>query len=147
MSYFIRIERSPYEEPFHLQLLLEVSNGRQTASLEIYLSIDSLRELADALEVFPRHVNDVHVLEIGTEDPRERWAYYLLIRAFVTNGLGHCALMFRLNNNRDLPYRELAEFCIEAEPANINQLGRLLRTFTKLQHTSLYWSANDSTLD
>jgi len=147
MSYFIKITRVPYEEPYHLQLLLEVSNGRQTASLEIYANTESIVDFAKALESFPRHASDAYLFELGSERPEDRWAYYLRIRAFLTDDLGHCALLFRMNNNRDLPYRELAEFCVEAEAANINRLGNLLRNFSKLKHSSLFWSADESTLD
>jgi hypothetical protein len=147
MSYFVKITRTPYEEPFHLQLLLEVSNGKQAASLEIYLNTDSLREMADGLEKFPRHATDNYLFELGSERQEDRWAYYLRLRAFVTDGLGHSALLFRMNNNRDLPHRQLAEFCIEAEPANINRLGTYLHAFSKLEHRCLYWAIDESTLE
>lgn len=147
MTYFLRITRTPYEEPFHLQLLLEVSNGRQSSSLEIYLNADALTEMASALEVFPRHATDAYLFELGSERKEDRWAYYLRFRAFVVDGVGHSALLFRMNNNRDLPHQELAEFCIEAEPANINRLGKLLRAFSRLEHRNLFWSFDESTLD
>lgn len=147
MDYFIKITRTPYEEPYHLQLWLEVSNGRQTASMEIYVNTDALVDAGKSLEQFPRHATDVYLFELGSERPEDRWAYYLRIRAFLTNGRGHCALLFRMNNNRDLPYRELAEFCIEAEAANINRLGSLLRDFSKLEHDTLLWSSSESVIE
>lgn len=147
MSYFLRITRTPYEEPSHLQLLLEASNGGQSASLEIYVNADSIKEMASALEVFPRHALDAYLFEIGSEREEDRWAYYLRFRAFLTDALGHSALLFRFNNNRELPFRELAEFCIETEPASINRLGVLLREFLKLEHRTLYWTSDDGRLD
>jgi hypothetical protein len=147
MSYFLRITRTPYEEPYHLQLLLETSNGRQSASLEIYVNADSIKEMSNALEAFPRHATDAYLFEVGSEREEDRWAYYLRFQAFLTNALGHSALLFRFNNNRELPYRELAEFCIETEPASINRLGGLLKEFSKLQHKTLYWSPDDSLLN
>jgi hypothetical protein len=146
MSYFIRITRTPDEEPYYLHLLLEISNGRQRASLEIYLRSASLLDLAEALQAFPRNATDVFEFEVGTEKPEDRLAYYFGFRAFVLDKLGHSALWFRLNNNRELPHRELAEFCIEAEVANINRLGGLLHSFSKLQHRSLFWSLDESSL-
>jgi len=147
MTYFLRISRTPYEEPYHLQLFLEASNGRQSASLEIYLNADSLSEIANALMAFPRHASDAYLFEVGSEREEDRWAYYLRFRAFLTDALGHSALLFRFNNNRELPYREVAEFCIETDPASINRLGELLKEFSKLQHKTLYWSPEVSSLD
>lgn len=147
MSGFLRITRTPYEEPYHLQLLLEASNGRQTASLEIYVSADLVNEMANALAVFPRHASDAYLCEIGSERKEDHWAYYFRFRAFLTDALGHSALLFRFNNNRELPHRELAEFCIETDPASIHRLSALLKEFAKLQHETLYWSMDDSRLD
>ena len=147
MTYFLRVTRTPYEEPYHLQLFLEASNGRQSASLEIYINADSLSEIASALIAFPRHASDEYLFEVGSEREEDRWAYYWRFRAFLTDALGHSALLFRFNNNRELPYRELAEFCIETDPASINRLGELLMGFAKLQHKTLYWSPDASNLD
>lgn len=146
MDHFIRITRTPYEEPHHLQLLLEVSNGRQTASLDFYVTTQMLLEAAKALEVFPRHGRDEYLFELGSEQAEVRFGFYLRMRAFLTNGSGSSALQFRINNNEDVPSREMAEFCIESEVQSINDLGSLLRNFAKREHTSLFWSAGECTL-
>jgi hypothetical protein len=147
MNHYVRITRTPYEEPFHLELLLEVSKGRQTAALQIYINAVDLIGMAKALEDVPRHATDVYVYELGSERVEDRFGYYLRFRAFVTDGGGHCALQFRMNNNEDLPGREVAEFCIETEAASVNRLGKLLRTFARLEHTSLFWSSDEATLE
>ncbi len=146
MSAYIKIKRIPYEEPYHLQLQLEASNGRQTARFEFYASPEIFLEFADALEVFPRHATDVYLYELGSERPEDRWAYYFRFRAFTTDTRGHCAIQLRFNNCRDLPHREIAEFCIEAEVAQINRLGALFRSYAKLQEQVLFWSLREGHL-
>lgn len=142
----IRIIRYPYEEPFHINLVLEVCNGRSLARITYYMNAASLVEWANHLEVFPRDNNDVFLFEIGSERPEDRWAYYLRLRAFLKDAAGHSALHIRLNNNQDLPSREIAEFCLDAEPSQINRLGRLCREFGKLNHAVLDWWVQDGAL-
>jgi hypothetical protein len=129
----------PYEEPHTLNLLVEGSNGHQTAMLEIYAGATDLVQLGKALRVFPQHKDDVHLWELGSERPEDRWAFYFRLRAF-TIGSVHCALQIRLNNNQGLPEREIAEFCIAAEPSQINYLGNLVAEFSKLRHEVLEWN-------
>lgn len=143
MNYFIKIERIPYEEPYHLQLVWDVSNGNITSSFDFYVGTDALKEIADTLEVFPRHASDVYLFEIGSEHPEDRFAYYFRFRVFTTDSRGHCAIQIRFNNNRDLPHKEITEFCIEAEAAGINKLGNLFRAFSKLESELLLWSETE----
>jgi hypothetical protein len=146
MRDYIKIERIPYEEPHHLQLKIEASNGRQTASIEIYVDASDLVEVANSLETFPRHASDVFLYEIGSDKVEDRWAYYFRLRAFTFSATGHTALQLCFNNNRDLPYRESAEFCIRSEAAQLNRLGQLFRAFSKLEHETLVWSQTDGCL-
>ena len=57
-----------------MQLFLEASNGRQSASLEVYINVDSLSEMASALIAFPRHASDEYLFEVGSEREEDRWA-------------------------------------------------------------------------
>ncbi len=140
MNAYLRIKRIPYEEPYHLQLQVEASNGRQSAFFEFYVGAQALTEFSEELEAFPRHSSHVFLYEVGSERPEDRWAYYFRFRVFTTNGVGHCAIQLRFNNNQELPHREISEFCIEAEPAQINRLGMLFRSFAKLESPLLEWS-------
>lgn len=146
MSYFIRIERIPYEEPYHLQLVWEASNGDITSCFEFYVNADALAQIGEALIAFPRHASDVFLFEVGSEKPEDRFAYYFRFRAFTTDSRGHCAIQIRYNNNRDLPYREVVEFCIKAEAASINRLGTLFKGFAKLETEYLSWSETEQYL-
>ena len=146
MTPFIKITRFFYEEPYNLYLLLEASNDSLRSQLEFYISVGKLIELADKLEVFSGHPRAVDLWELGSERPEDRIAYYFRFRVFTRDSLGHSAIHLRFNNNQDLPYREISEFCILVDPASINNLGKLIREFCKLEHEVLYWEPNNGGL-
>ena len=146
MKSYLRIVRHPYEEPYHLNLVINASNGNVAACFEYYENADAIRKWASALEQFPRHSNDVFLHEIGSEVPEDRYAYYFRLRVFTTSSVGGCAIQLRFNNNQSLPGRELFEFCIQAEPSQINRLGKLLRTFAELNHEVLEWNVTEGML-
>jgi hypothetical protein len=146
MHPFIRIIRIPYEEPYHVHILLEASDGFSLGVLEYYDNADAFKEWADALEVFPRHIHAFFLHERGSERPEDRHAFYFRLRAFTTDGLGHCAIQLRMNNNQDLPFRSISEFCIRAEAADINRFGMLCREFAMLKHEVLYWRVTQGEL-
>jgi hypothetical protein len=146
LAKYLRITRLPYEEPHHLDLMIEVSNGRSAGQLEIYTTPEALTDCGEALEVFPRHGSDVFLWEIGSERSEDQWAYYFRMRSFVTESVGACALQFRLNNNATLPETEVTEFCIEAEPSQLNRLGKLFRDFARLEHKELFWNVAEGML-
>jgi hypothetical protein len=143
---FLKITRHPYEEPHHLNLVVQASNGTQTGSLEIYTTPEALLRSAEALRAFPRHSTDVFLWEIGSERPEDRWAFYFRFRVFLTAPTGESAIHFRFNNNRDLPERQISEFCLTAEPSQINRLGKLLQEFASLQHEILFWRVKEGEL-
>lgn len=142
----ITITRCPYEEPYHLRLVIDASNGRVRGQLEFYTAADALTHLADALVVFPRHATDEYLWEQGSEVPEANFAFYFRLHVLVTDRSGHSAIWLRLNNNRELPDRELSEFCIRAESASLNCLGRLARTFANLEHEVLRWQPSEGRL-
>ena len=144
MDNCIRIERIPYEEPYHIELYWEVSNGSISANFMYYDNADSLEKMAEALEVFPRHTKDIFLYEIGSEKPEDNFAYYFRFRVFTTNNIGGSAIQIRFCNNAELPNKEVVEFCIKAEPADINRLGKQFRQFSKLKETYLAWSEKES---
>ncbi len=140
MKKLLRFTRFPYEEPYHIQLFVEASNGRQHASIEYYTNAQDLPELGDALIQFPFTETKEHIYEIGSENPARRCAYYLRLRFFLIRPTGDAGIEIRFNNNRpEAPYRETADFTISAEIAGINRLGRLLKDFGTLDHRMLEW--------
>ena len=147
MNPFIRLVRTPYEEPYHLCLDLTASNGSQLATLEFYLNPEDLLTLAVGFSGFPKDFNGGEfVWDLGSEDPQERSAYYLRLRVFTTDRLGHCALEIRLNNNQGPPHQAVAEFSIPAVPADLDRFAELLREFSELTHTTLVWTATGGEL-
>ena len=144
MSRYIKIRRVPYEEPHHLELWFEASNGTLTGGIQLYVNATDLFDIAKALMVFPRHASDVFLYEIGSERPEDRWGHYFRLRAFTTDGVGHCAIQVRLNNNEALPGRSIAEFCIFAEASEICVLGKKFLAFADLQDELLEWSPTPS---
>lgn len=146
MHPYIRITRQAYEEPYHINLVVDASNGKQKWQLEFYDNAESLRTLAEHLEVFPRHKDDIFLWELGSEYPEDRWAYYFRFRVFLTDTSGHCAIQIRFNNNQNPPDREVVEFCITADVGQINRLGQLCRKFSELKHEVLVWEGSNGAL-
>ena len=144
MRNFISIERIPYEEPYHVQLVWNAANGHISSCFEYYANADSLNEMAERLERFPQHHGDVFLYEIGSEKPEDRFAYYFRFRVFNTDSRGRAAIQIRFCNNNELPYREIVEFCIQTEAAAINKLGKLLREFALLEQEFIAWSEDES---
>ena len=143
---FIRIIRSPYEEPYHLNLLVTASNGHQQGELEIYCNTSDLDEFSRALSRFPQDNDCTATWELGSEIPEDRFAFYYRLRALRLSRNGHCALELRFCNNREPPLRATSEFSIEAMPADLDRLALLLAQLGKLQHTELEWNVSEGTL-
>jgi hypothetical protein len=147
MKPYIRITRNPYEEPHHVNLVVAASNGHVSSELEIYAHASDLGDAAEALVGFPRHDSEPFLWELGSERPEDRFGFYFRFRVWQISAYGpyngRCAIHLRFNNNEDLPDRETSEFCIEAYPADIDRLGKLFRTFNKLEHRVLEWSLED----
>lgn len=146
MNQYIRITRKPYEEPYNLNLKIQASNSSARVEMDFYIGAQVLTEFANALEQFPKYKNQVFLWEAGSEVPEDRWAYYLRIRTFCLDELGHCAIQLRWNNNQNLPDRVISDFCILAEAGQVNRLGNLFRKFAKLKHSILEWNINDGKL-
>ena len=129
-----------------MNLVMSASNGHAVGMLEFYLNADALLEWAEGMEKFPTHAKSVYLWEIGSEYLEDRFAYYFRLRLLTVDSLGHCAIQLRFNNNAALPDREISEFCIRSEAAQINRLGQLFREFSKLKHQVLHWTLTDGQL-
>jgi len=138
----IRIERFPYEEPHHLNLKITAANDDFVGKLEYYCNADDLKEIGTKLKGFPRTVPDEYVYEIGSEKPEDRFAFFLKIRVFTVDGLGHCAIAVAFNNNQSDQNSASSRFAMKADPQAVNRLGDLFMTFSELKSTELVWSTN-----
>jgi hypothetical protein len=146
MKPYIRIVRRPYEEPYHVNLIVAASNGRTRGELEIYANAADLETLGTALLGFPKRQDDEAKWELGSEKPDDRFAFYCRLRVRQVASNGRCAVELRLNNNAAPPDREIAEFSISALPADLDRLASLLTHFGKLEHRVLEWNVTDGGL-
>lgn len=147
MKPLLKLTRIPYEEPYHIELHVEASNGRQYASIKYFTSAEDLPQLGEALLQFPFTDTKEHIYEIGTEEPEANFAYHLYFRFFLIRPTGDAGIEIRFHNNREsAPGRELAEFTIPCEVAGINRLGELLNDFGKLEHEVLEWDGSNGQL-
>ncbi len=137
---FIIIRRRPYEEPYHTQLEITVSNGVFGGSTDIYCNVDDLAEIGCGLREFSAKISDDYRFEYGSENPATRFYRYFLLRAYALDSLGHCAIQFAMNLNEAEPNEGVCKLSIPAEPMAINRLGTLFESFGKLSHLELRWS-------
>lgn len=144
-SPFIIIRRHPYEEPYHLRLVITASNGVFAGTLEYYCKADDLAEIGRNLTVFPRTIEDTYSYELGSPRP-DKFAFHFVLRADTLDSAGHCALHISMKNNREQPNDCSCSFSIRTEPGAINLLGRLLTTFGELKHRTLRWSETSGDL-
>ncbi|WP_431124336.1 hypothetical protein [Flagellimonas flava] len=144
MKNVLQIERLPYEEPYHINLIVKASSNGHSGQLEIYDDANFLKELAGSLEQFPKNPTDEIKWELGSEKPEDRYAFYFLFKVLnqVTHGWTS-AIHIRFNNNEIVPFRTISEFCIPCEPAGLNRLGKLFREFAKLKSRKLIWDGVD----
>jgi hypothetical protein len=140
----ITITRFPYEEPHHLHLHMNASNGRVSGRLEYYCNADDLKTLGKQLEDFAGSGEVIY--ELGSEKLADRFAFFLSVRVKPLDSAGHCAVSIHMNNNQRPPDRELTQFSIRADVADVNRLGGLLVGFARLQHRVLEWHLQDGRL-
>lgn len=146
MQPFIRITRHPYEEPYHINLVVCASNGRLQGEIEIYANAADLTQFASKLNGFPKHDDDIAMWELGSELSSGRCAFHFRVLVFQIARNGRCAIELRFCNNEQPPMREITEFSIEALPADLHRLAALLEMFGKLEHRVLEWKVTDGEL-
>jgi hypothetical protein len=142
----IKITRFPYEEPQHLNLWITASNGKVNGRLEYYCNADDLNDLGNKLLGFLGKQDETIVYELGSEKPKDRFAFFFSLKIAPLDLAGHSVIHLRMNNNRPPPDTEACEFCIRVDVADVNRLGRLLVAFGKLEHRVLDWSLKDGKL-
>jgi hypothetical protein len=140
---WIVVKRFPYEEPYHTQVEVAASNGLFTGVLDFYCGVDELKEIGGALAGFPSRVPDEYRFEYGSEDPAKRFYRYFLLRAYTTDGAGHCALQFVMNLNGSEPNEGVSRFSISLEPAQIARLGGLFTRLHEHPSGSFRWTPRD----
>ncbi len=136
---FIKVRRFPYEEPYHTQVVFQVSNGLFMGTSDIYCAVADLEAIGSTLEAFPSRVPDEYRFEYGSERPEDRFSRYFLLRAVTTDWAGHCAVQFRMNLNEEVPRDGVCAFSILAEAGRINRLGALFLRLHKASRGQIQW--------
>ena len=142
----IRITRYPYEEPHHLNLRITASNGRTVGDLVYYCNANDLGVLGKKLTGFGGTRSEEVIYELGSEKPEDRFAFSLSLKVKPLDSVGHCVLTVRLNNNQAKQDKEMSEFSIKADVADLNRFGNLLEQFGRLEHRVLDWRLQDGRL-
>ena len=112
------------DEP-HVRLV--ISSGDFSAAQDSYISDEYFLEFGKGLQTFPQHLKHEGIFDDGSPDPK--YYCYILLRAFIYDGVGHSALEVRIENHGAVPYSATAHFHILCEVATLNDLGKALETW------------------
>ncbi|MBI5443271.1 MAG: hypothetical protein HY900_18910 [Deltaproteobacteria bacterium] len=125
------------EQEGELHVAIDACNGQSATVLDFYAYRDDWRQFAERLVEFPKSTSDEARCELGEDD--EKWAYYLLLRAFCFDLAGHAALEVAAFANFTPPRGHRERFFIEAEPAALNRLGDTIIDFLSGGTEALEW--------
>ena len=139
MDEHITITRHPYEEPYYTRLFISASNGLFSGYLQVFIDIDDLVVMADALEKFPLKAGEEYKYVLGSEDQPETYAYLFVFRAHTRDSLGHSAIDLSM-----MDFQGTAKFSIEADPLAINKLGKSLRRMKNFEKCQLVWTPEET---
>lgn len=145
MPSFLNITRQPYEEPYHLHLLVFAGNSTTLTRFEIYTTASDLNDVAESLVGFPRADNDTILWQLGSEDLHDHRAFYFRFRVFQFSHTGRCAIEIRFSSNREPPNQQIVEFCIQAYPSDLDRLGTMLKSFARMEDLTMEWCVHPGT--
>jgi hypothetical protein len=120
---------------------LSASNYRFSAAEDFYEHADFALLFAQALMEFPEKAGDTVQLEIGSMENRS--AYYLSLRAYIFDAVGHSALEVIVDNQRTGQDLARAAFQIHCDIAAINRLGNDLLKWSPDTGASFSWKSID----
>lgn len=96
-------------------------NGRESWG-EAYCYPQKFLEFGRALIDFPSSISHEVKFELGSTD--SRYAEHLLLRAFVHDSVGHCALEFIGETRGNAIVSSSVRFAVPTQAASLNELGR-----------------------
>lgn len=138
MKKSLHLIRIPYEEPYHLNLLIRVSNDDHSAELEFYTSNESLLKFAEDLENFPMDNQQEVIWELGSENPEDKFGFFFRIHATL-NTSNDVSINIRLCDNSDIIHPICSNLILSCNVEELNNLGRLLNHFSVLGEMKLQW--------
>ncbi|MDT5123931.1 MAG: hypothetical protein QOC96_3413 [Acidobacteriota bacterium] len=126
-----------YDAP-HVEV--SVSGGGFAAQQDSYIEDDEWIEFGAALKAFPESLEHEVIFENGA--PEGKYYCYILLRAFVYNGVGHSALELKISNNSKPPHSAAAHFYIPCEAAMLNRLGDALVAWARSKEYEFVFSTD-----
>lgn len=96
-------------------------NGRQSWC-QAHCYPETFSQFGQALMDFPNSTSHEVRLELGSTDPS--YGEHLLVRAFVYDGAGHCAVQFKAESRGDILAASSVNFAVPTEAASLNQMGK-----------------------
>lgn len=122
-----------------IQFQIQIESYCCKTSLDFYGCEDDFKGFGCKLTEFPKGINDTVVFELGERD--KKWAYYMFIKAFCYDTLGHTALRIVVDNLGDNVNGHRSEFSIFSEVAAINSLGEKLLSWNPHTTKELVWES------
>ena len=107
------IERFAFEKQWHIEF--SASNARFAGGGDFYADPEQLTEFGSQLGAWPKHAKDEVCFELGSR--AKGWPYYLLLRAYMYDAVGHAALGICFETNGIPPHAAQADFSIRCEVA------------------------------
>lgn len=121
-----KLDVDEYDAP-HVEVT--ISGDGFAARLDSYIEDDEWVEFSTELQSFPRSLEHEVRFEHGA--PEGEYYCYILLRAFVYDGVGHSALEVKVSNNSTPPHSATAHFYIPCEAAALNRLGESLEAWAR----------------
>jgi hypothetical protein len=91
--------------------------------------------------IFPQDVEHQVAFENGSLEPNSYC--YILLRAFVYDGVGHSALEVQISNPSAPPYGASARFYLLSEAAQLNRLGESLELWGRSKESELVFTHDE----
>lgn len=118
---------------------VELTNDISSTSIEFYGYADEFQNFANELCLFPKSIESEVKYELGEQG--DKWAYFILLKAFCYENNGLSAIQIKIDNNRKKPFKNYSEFYILTVPASINKLGQQLKSWNPKKENEIVWTA------
>lgn len=136
------------EEDF-IHFTLTAGSHKWSSFVEFYGDSLIFKEFATKLKSFPQDKEVIFELGRQGNDPKfgnKKWAYYLYLRFYCYDTVGHVAIDVIMDNNGDnFPVKKMAQFSILSEVASVNELGEKLTNWNTLEKSDLVWETKTPT--
>jgi len=134
-----KLDVDDYDAP-HVEV--SVSGEGFTARQDSYIEDEEWLEFGTALQSFPQRLDHEVTFENGA--PEGEYYCYILLRAFVYDGVGHSALEVKISNRSAPPFSASTHFYIPCEAAALNRLGESLVSWARSKEYEYIFSTDAS---